>query len=86
MQPPSRRLPPNARQARFSEESPSEPAGAPIDQPGPCHRPGATMMEYLVMLSFLIVVVILAVQHIGNLTAGSMTNSAQKTNFKVPDK
>jgi len=44
-------------------------------------RPGATAMEYLVAISFILVVLILAVQHLGFFTGGLMDNSAKATNF-----
>jgi Flp pilus assembly pilin Flp len=39
-------------------------------------RRGATMMEYLVCLSFIIAVLILAVQHIGGTTGTMFKNNA----------
>lgn len=58
--------------------------------PGPVRkrrrRRGVTAMEYLVMASLVIVVVILAVQHIGNLAGGMFSNSAKQTEFANPGK
>lgn len=49
--------------------------GAAARQP----RRGVTAMEYLVMLSFLLLAIILAVQHIGSVTKGLFQNSAEAT-------
>jgi hypothetical protein len=39
------------------------------------------MMEYLVALTFILIVLIIAVQHIGSITGGMLGNSAKATNF-----
>jgi hypothetical protein len=54
------------------------PAAEPTNQR---QRRGVTAMEYLFMASLVIVGVILAVQHIGALTGGSLGNTAQRTNL-----
>ena len=43
-------------------------------------RRGATMLEYLVMLSFVLLAVIITVQKLGQVTGGMMQNSADATN------
>lgn len=66
---------------RWDEE---EMEAVPATLPEPAQRPkrpGATAMEYVVMLSFIFLAVILAVQHIGNLTGSSLANSAKKTDL-----
>lgn len=42
-------------------------------------RRGVTALEYLVCLSFILVVLIVAVQHIGAITGGMFSNSANAT-------
>jgi Flp pilus assembly pilin Flp len=63
-----------------------KPESAPRDMPAPPvkrkRRRGATAMEYLVALSFIVVVLILAVQHIGSITGGLLGNSAKATKFR----
>jgi hypothetical protein len=44
-------------------------------------RRGVTAMEYLVAISFILIVLILAVQHLGSVTGGLLGNSAKATNF-----
>ena len=67
---------------------PASPAETPADeagQPSRLHklrrwarRRGATVMEYAVMLSFIIVVVFVAIQQIGGITGGMFSNSASQ--------
>jgi Flp pilus assembly pilin Flp len=45
-------------------------------------RRGATAMEYLVALSFILIVLIMAVQHLGKTTNDLLTNSATATTPK----
>lgn len=42
-------------------------------------RRGVTSMEYLVMLSFIIVVIIIVVQHLGGVTRGLFQTTANAT-------
>jgi len=56
-------------------------SGSPPPEEKASHRPGATAMEYLVAISFILVVLILAVQHLGFFTGGLMGDSAKATNF-----
>jgi hypothetical protein len=44
-------------------------------------RRGVTAMEYLVAISFILIVLILAVQHLGSVTRGLLGNSAKATNL-----
>jgi hypothetical protein len=63
----------------------TQPAGEP-EAPGaaaqgrsPRKRRGVTALEYLVALSFIIVMAIVAIQHIGAITGGLLQNSANTT-------
>lgn len=47
----------------------------------PRKRQAVTAMEYLVMISFILVVVILTVQHLGSVASGLFGTSAKATNF-----
>ena len=61
--------------ARVPETLTEEPAG----QRG---RRGATALEYLVCASFILVVLIVVVQHLGSLTGGLFRQSSTATSFK----
>ena len=51
------------------------------DLRGPSRRRrGVTAMEYLAMISLILVVLVLAVQHVGNLTKSMFQGSANATN------
>jgi Flp pilus assembly pilin Flp len=56
-------------------------AAAAEEEPKRGRRRGATAMEYLVALTFILVVLILAVQHLGSITGGLLGNSAKATNI-----
>lgn len=49
-----------------------------VNGKGPRRR-GATAMEYLVVISFILVVLIIAVQSLGGVTKGLLSNSASAT-------
>jgi hypothetical protein len=59
----------------------------PPDGDSPCLEPtgprrrGVTAMEYLVAISFILIVLILGVQHLGSVTRGLLSNSAKATNL-----
>lgn len=46
-------------------------------------RRGATALEYLVMITFILVVVILAVQHLGQVAGGILSNNAKATSKTI---
>lgn len=54
-------------------------AGNEVMDPSPRQRRGTTSMEYLVMLSFIFLAIIMAVQGIGVVTGGLLQNSANAT-------
>jgi Flp pilus assembly pilin Flp len=49
----------------------------------PQRRRGATALEYLVCISTILVVVILAVQHIGSVVNGKFVNNAKATSATI---
>ncbi len=63
---------------RGSEAGQDHPIGRWAGRGRRCRR-GATAMEYLVAASFVLVVLILAVQHLGDLTRALFATSAKAT-------
>jgi Flp pilus assembly pilin Flp len=53
--------------------------------PTPPRRRGATAMEYLVVATFILVVLIAGVQHLGSLTAKLTQHDADATSVMNPD-
>jgi hypothetical protein len=62
-------------------EGPNVVEAATITKP---KRRGVTAMEYLVVISFILTVLILAVQGLGNVTRGLFKNSEEETRKTVP--
>ena len=59
---------------------PSEtPAAAPAVTRARCTRRAVTAMEYLVVISFILVVLIAGVQHLATMTRNVMQNDADAT-------
>jgi Flp pilus assembly pilin Flp len=69
---------PVAEPSSTADQQPSESSASEVA--GPVRsRPGTTSMEYLVMLSFIFLAIILAVQGIGAVTGGLFKSSADAT-------
>jgi Flp pilus assembly pilin Flp len=66
------------RQPAELVENPTEAAGDSPETSAPAReqRRGATMMEYLVCLSFIVAVLILAIQHVGLATGTNFQTTA----------
>ena len=64
--------------AQISECEPT-PADHAVAEPERKPRRGVTTMEYLVMLSFILLAVILTVQGIGSMTGNLLGKSAEAT-------
>ena len=62
--------------AASAADRPSDPDA----RPGRAKRRGVTAMEYCVMASFVLAVVVLAVQHIGSLVSPSFNKASKGTN------
>jgi Flp pilus assembly pilin Flp len=64
----------DAKESQPAEEAPRWPP-----------RRAATAMEYLVVASFILVVLIAAVQHLGSMTAKLTQHDADATSFMNPE-
>lgn len=62
-------------QAGVTTDTATEPQG------GEKNRRAVTAMEYLVMTSFVVVVLIIGVQQVARVTSGMLSNSATATKF-----
>jgi Flp pilus assembly pilin Flp len=71
-----RRIGAPAGEAKPADQAPQTPTEEPAP---PRTRRGVTALEYLVCASFIIVVLIVAIQHLGSLTGGLFRKSATAT-------
>ena len=65
--------------AAFATRSETPATADPAGRPARRARRGATAMEYLVVISFILVVLIASVQHLGTLTRNLFQHDADAT-------